>query len=49
MVIRILRHYLHVSVVVLGAVEALILFAAAYLAVTTGLGHPFHAASYNFV
>lgn len=44
MVIRVLRHYLHVSVVVLGAVEALILFAAAYLAVTTGLGHPFHAA-----
>jgi sugar transferase (PEP-CTERM system associated) len=44
MIVRVLRHYLHVSVIALGAVEALILFAAAYLAVTTGLGHPFHAA-----
>jgi sugar transferase (PEP-CTERM system associated) len=44
MIVRVLRHYLHVSVIALGAVEALILFATAYLAVTTGLGHPFHAA-----
>ena len=44
MLVPVLRYHLHVSVIALGAVEAFILFAAAYLAITTGLGHPFHAA-----